>query len=93
MYRFVPCLKTSSCCILDIVEYVDVHQKFHGFPRGKTLQPANTDFSLEALRAQIAMEKKEEKVNAGQDGAVTRRRIPGLSARRDPKQASARGCK
>lgn len=85
----LPCLRVSGAHVVDIVSYPDVHHLFEGFGSGGPLRPTAAFQSLEGLRR-----KASSSSGTGSSGnTVKPRRVRGLSGRRNPRDASARGCR
>jgi len=99
-------LQVHQVRIMGCGPYTDVHNRFVGFAgadssKGKLLQPSrhfssfcNLARELQSLGstsalAHEALQSRSDKLQ----GQVAPRRVPGLSARRSPLQASRRGCR
>lgn len=98
-------LQVHQVRIVGCGPYTDVHTRFVGFTgadggKGKLLHPSRhfTSFSdlareLQSLGSSGALAEAGKSRSDKLQGQVAPRRVPGLSARRSPLQASRRGCR
>lgn len=86
--QFFPCPRVVEARIVEMAPYSLFHHLFRGFQTARLLEPLAGFQSLRTLEQDIVHSHKSVQSNAPQP-----RRIAGLSARRNPLQASSRGCR